>query len=95
VLAHELGHFRRRHVAKRLLAIAAITSSASPCSAGCGLSRGSTPGSAYRCHARRGLDLFLLAAPVFTQSCGRSALAVAAPEFERMPTRRRRPTPAR
>lgn len=25
VLAHELGHFRRRHVAKRLLAIAAIT----------------------------------------------------------------------
>jgi STE24 endopeptidase len=68
VLAHELGHFRRRHVAKRLLAIAAITlvglavlgwlRTQSWFYAGLGVAEAS-PAVA--------LLLFLLVAPVFTQ----------------------------
>ena len=68
VLAHELGHFRRRHVAKRLLAIAAITLLGLAVLgwlrtqpwfyAGLGVPDGS-PAVA--------LLLFLLVAPVFTQ----------------------------
>jgi STE24 endopeptidase len=68
VLAHELGHFRRRHVAKRLLAIAAITLLGLALLgwlrtqpwfyAGLGVPD-ATPAAA--------LILFLLVAPVFTQ----------------------------
>ena len=43
VLAHELGHFKRHHVAKRIVVTFALSPVFRPCWAGCRRARGSIP----------------------------------------------------
>ena len=69
VLAHELGHFKLRHVIKRRMARARQPGHRSPRWAGWSASRGSTPAwaSPVPCPGTRvALVLFMLALPVFT-----------------------------
>ena len=81
VLAHELGHFRLKHVRKRAAAVGrCTTSSASRCSAGSPAGRTSTPRSACRGPRRtRRCCCSCWSVPAFTFFITPARLAVVAP----------------